>query len=165
RVPAEFAAAVLSPCTTQSASPSASVTASLSMVNRQASLTTNGIVADLGGGSFVAIGGGGGPNSPSSLPHILRARLAGTASLGSPPVLPHPPRRSVTDLLDLEGVGSIVRVPELPPMDVLLASFQSTLNEAESDTSSYPNDDLRFLRLTRVIGDGGCSVVYAGRLL
>ncbi|GIL68261.1 hypothetical protein Vafri_21518 [Volvox africanus] len=154
RVPAEFVAAVLSPCTTQSASPSVSVTASLSMVNRQASLTTNGIVTDLGGCS-----------SPSSLPHILRARLAGTASVGSPPVLPHPPRRSVTDLLDLEGVGAVVRVPELPPMDVLLASFQSTLNEADTDTSSYPSDDLRFLRLTRILGDGGCSVVYAGRLL
>ncbi|GLI59316.1 hypothetical protein VaNZ11_001170 [Volvox africanus] len=154
RVPAEFAATMLSPCTSQSASPSASVTASLSTTNRQASLTTNGIGTDVGGCS-----------SPSSLPHVLRARLEGTASVGGPPVLPHPPRRSVTDLLDLDGVGAVVRVPELPPMDVLLASFQSTLNEAESDTSPYPSDDLRFLRLTKIIGDGGCSVVYAGRLL
>ncbi|GIL97155.1 hypothetical protein Vretimale_2885, partial [Volvox reticuliferus] len=78
-----------------------------------------------------------------------------------------PPRRQLSDLLatmpwDVSDTLTVMRTN----MDILVSSFWNTLRSqtTEAAPSPHADEDLRFLRLLRAIGGGGCSTVYLGLL-
>ncbi|GLI59315.1 hypothetical protein VaNZ11_001169, partial [Volvox africanus] len=94
------------------------------------------------------------------------------ASVSGARVLPYgrvhrPPRRQLSDLLatmpwDVSDTLTVMRTN----MDILVSSFWNTFRSqtAEAAPSPHADEDLRFLRLLRAIGGGGCSTVYSGLL-
>ncbi|KAG2449668.1 hypothetical protein HYH02_005197 [Chlamydomonas schloesseri] len=76
-------------------------------------------------------------------------------------------RRQVSELLatmpcDVSDTLTVMRTN----MDILVSSFWNTLRAQHDEAAPSPHadEDLRFLRLNKVLGGGGCSTVYAGLL-
>ncbi|GLC56675.1 hypothetical protein PLESTB_001133500 [Pleodorina starrii] len=105
------------------------------------------------------------------LQHMMQRSLASSSSVRTAVqqggrVHP-PPRCQVSDLLatmpwDVTDTLTVMRTN----MDILISSFWNTLRSQnmEAAPSPHADEDLRFLRLLKVIGGGGCSTVYSGLL-
>ncbi|KAG2490452.1 hypothetical protein HYH03_011088 [Edaphochlamys debaryana] len=166
--------------------PTASTPTASAMANTTASIAAAAALAAASvstGGIGLGLGGGGGIRRCGSLASLMEAacedagvtdddgsdvrgicgrlgRLYG--SVGGRSRL-----QSAQALLDEDSMtGNRTARSGMPSVGQLVNSFYSTLKE-ETETSRSPHgvEDLQHLRLTHVIGDGGCSVVYGGRML
>ncbi|KAG2428699.1 hypothetical protein HXX76_011404 [Chlamydomonas incerta] len=129
-----------------------------------------------GPGSANVVGGGGAGAGGVGTLQVQSSCLSG--ALAAPPVMAmagrnnsgrvnRACRRQMSELLatmpcDVSDTLTVMRTN----MDILVSSFWNTLRAQHNEATPSPHadEDLRFLRLNKVLGGGGCSTVYAGLL-